>query len=500
MLRRFLFGFVSVLPLLMAGCGGRSDSTQTGVFLDASGVEGLQYQTPTQSGTTDSAGSFRYLPGEQVVFFIGQMEIGRAAGAARVTAFDLAGVSVPLNETEFELLTPSGRGLNRAINLTTFLQTIDQDADVSNGIFIPPVLRSMQARNAVKFALTVDTFRTHPTLLTYMGQARTAGVWGGARAIKNSGFAANALYRGLNLTSEPQARSEARTKTADRADTVETYTYNDKGQLIEEIYINPFEDFYQKTIYKYDDEGKFKVISTYLSPDVLLNEIFISYDSNGHEVKSETVQLGWGVRWSTETVRDISGNPIEIKRYESGVLSMRTLNSFDNSGLLIQSQNFDGDGQLTGRQESEYGLDFNLIKYKQFDSTQALELAIHSSYDNNGMIVNETVYDRLGQVSGSLHYSRDSNGNILRMETKDGAGLQNYYAIYTYDITGRKTSEKIYGRNGILTDAALSYDANGRLTIKSTDYKVNGVSTETITYKSVAGWVSSLTSFRQGPR
>jgi hypothetical protein len=171
-----------------------------------------------------------------------------------------------------------------------------------------------------------------------------------------------------------------------------------------------------------------------------------------------------------------------------------------NLGLLIQRQYFDGSGQLTGRSESEYGLDFNSIKYRQFDAAQNLELAIHSSYDDKGMIIQEVVYGGLGQLSGSTDFFRDSNGNILRMENKDGAGLLNYYALYTYDTAGRKLGNKIYDNSGMISDTVYSYDASGRPTIKRFDYKLSGVFTETVTFKRVTGWASFFTSLRQGPR
>jgi hypothetical protein len=70
----------ALLILTACGDGGSSSSgsnVQNGVFID-SAVEGVTFTTATQSGTTDSDGSFSYLPGEIVSFYIGDILIGSA--------------------------------------------------------------------------------------------------------------------------------------------------------------------------------------------------------------------------------------------------------------------------------------------------------------------------------------------------------------------------------------------------------------------------------------
>lgn len=72
----------------LAGCGSDSNDntsdsggddntggtvqTETGVFLDAE-VGNIDFETETQSGTTNDAGEFEYQEGEQVTFSIGEL-------------------------------------------------------------------------------------------------------------------------------------------------------------------------------------------------------------------------------------------------------------------------------------------------------------------------------------------------------------------------------------------------------------------------------------------
>jgi len=121
--------------LLLAGCGGGSstpstnpdgdsssgDSILTGVFLD-SPVEGVAFATETQSGTTNAAGEFMYLAGEQVTFSIGAAQFPAVTAAAQVSPVDIAASSD--NPTAM------------TTNIARLLQSLDLDGNPVNGITI----------------------------------------------------------------------------------------------------------------------------------------------------------------------------------------------------------------------------------------------------------------------------------------------------------------------------------------------------------------------------
>lgn len=78
----------------LSGCGGDDGggagggpTPSIGVFVD-SPVQGLNYSGPHFSGVTDSAGEFKYLPGDFVSFSIGSLSIGVShPGAPMLTPF-----------------------------------------------------------------------------------------------------------------------------------------------------------------------------------------------------------------------------------------------------------------------------------------------------------------------------------------------------------------------------------------------------------------------------
>ena len=121
---KFALTVGSIAALAACGGGGGGGGNQVplrGVFIDAP-VEGLSYSTPTQSGSTDVNGYFKYLDGEKVTFSLYGQELFGALGYSYLTPFD------KLDNT----INPG-----YSINLIRFLMALDADANRSNGIKIP---------------------------------------------------------------------------------------------------------------------------------------------------------------------------------------------------------------------------------------------------------------------------------------------------------------------------------------------------------------------------
>ena len=147
---------LAILPsfLLLVSCGGGgggnpggsvgTDAELTGVFVDST-VQGIGFSTASRSGTTNAAGEFTYLNGEQVTFSIGGIILGQVNGASLVTPVTL--VAGAIDETN-EVVT----------NIAQLLQTLDDDGNPDNGISIPDSVTTAALDD------TVDT--TSPTFDT----------------------------------------------------------------------------------------------------------------------------------------------------------------------------------------------------------------------------------------------------------------------------------------------------------------------------------------------
>lgn len=132
---------ISLAIASLSACGGASTSTSVttdgsidltsmtgaravtqGQFLD-SAVSGLWYETATQSGFTSEWGSFNYVPGESISFYLGSTFLGEVIAQAELTPLDLMTAADDPDKLQ---------------NLLRTLQTLDADSDPSNGITINP--------------------------------------------------------------------------------------------------------------------------------------------------------------------------------------------------------------------------------------------------------------------------------------------------------------------------------------------------------------------------
>ena len=155
-LRNWLCGIVLLL-LSACGGGGSSDSSTTGTttpdastaeghFID-SAVSGLTYICGDITGITDENGTFTYYVDQEITFMIGDVVLGTASGASIVTPIGLVdGAKDETNET--------------VINLLRFIQSLDNDGNLSNGINITTSIASALTNTAVNFRLSVTEFES----------------------------------------------------------------------------------------------------------------------------------------------------------------------------------------------------------------------------------------------------------------------------------------------------------------------------------------------------
>jgi hypothetical protein len=96
-------------------------ATAVGVLIDAP-VAGVAYRTETLSGITNADGEYEYVPGETVVFSIGDIDLPAVAATGVVTPLVLADSGDIDN--------------NIVVNIARLLQTLDSDGNPDNGITI----------------------------------------------------------------------------------------------------------------------------------------------------------------------------------------------------------------------------------------------------------------------------------------------------------------------------------------------------------------------------
>jgi subtilisin family serine protease len=138
-MKNYVFLVVSVLFFIGCGGGGSSTTSQTvlnGVFVD-SAVEGLTYQTATQNGKTDSSGTFKFVSGETVEFFIGDVSIGSSTAKTTMTPIDMV-ANGDMNNIQ-------------VLNIARVLQSFDSDKNASNGITLVLAAQNLDMNTNISF-------------------------------------------------------------------------------------------------------------------------------------------------------------------------------------------------------------------------------------------------------------------------------------------------------------------------------------------------------------
>lgn len=150
------------------GSGGGSSSTATptipttakvGVLLD-SVVAGVSFETSSGlTGLTNASGEFSYQTGDSVSFRLGDVELGSVAASPVLTPVELVGA-----------VSTADR---RVINLSRFLQSLDDDADPSNGLSVTESARTALAGRSLNFNLPVSTFEITASAAVQAASGRT---------------------------------------------------------------------------------------------------------------------------------------------------------------------------------------------------------------------------------------------------------------------------------------------------------------------------------------
>ncbi len=160
---------ISILLIFSFGCGGGGggggDSTpslQSGVFIDSI-VDGLGYETATQSGYTEN-GTFKYFKGETVSFYIGNLLIGQGVAKSKMSPIDLvSGATNASNAT--------------VTNICRLLQSLDYDGNPNNGIIIRDDIAAQVDNYLLVFEQSINNFESSNHIANLFDSLNNLGLY-----------------------------------------------------------------------------------------------------------------------------------------------------------------------------------------------------------------------------------------------------------------------------------------------------------------------------------
>ena len=166
-----------------------SSELRTGVL--AGPIIGITYETATSSGVTNEKGEFKYRLGETVTFSVGGVVLGSTRANQRLNLAQLVDrVRGNIDKLRDPIIT----------NMARFVQTLDQDGDIENGVTIAPQVHTILGRRPLNFNQSEEAFARDFTLVGALDELNNAsGVFTAKtpRALRSPEAARNELRRNI---------------------------------------------------------------------------------------------------------------------------------------------------------------------------------------------------------------------------------------------------------------------------------------------------------------
>lgn len=344
-------------------------------------VSGLRYETESRSGYTSRDGQFKYRDGETVRFYIGDLLLGSAKGAAMVTPFDLAGLESPpltVDETtsaELALFGTTEHPFQAATNIVVLLHTLDFDANPDNGIEISDVVNETGTGRSLALRQSPYTLAESDAYRQFLADATQAGAWRSRPVTRNTNAALDWLYSRLNLVPDFTALAAIETDSATGPVSRVTYTENPATRIFQALsdhyadgaidvvnvsrygfdneLLEQNNDYYndgtnESTVRYFYDEGRVHKITVDRTGDGAPDSISESFysDSGQLEYINDDTDADGITDSRTVWIRDDAGliTAIETDEDNDGRPDRRTTNIYSGSELLHIELDNDGDG------------------------------------------------------------------------------------------------------------------------------------------------------------
>lgn len=496
--------FVSFQLFFLGGCGGGNSTesnTRVGQFIGGGPVSNLRFITDTHSGNTNSEGEFEYETGESIQFYVGNILIGRATAKDIITPFSLAGFSTPpiealdikkaLSFNDFigeggisEIAEFSrGRPISKAVNISVFLQTLDEDSDHSNGIQISELTHTHGSRLTVNFdRLYFEFLARSYTFRQLLSRGKSGGLWVGSREVINPAIALDRLYESLGLSPNIYILTKRGFDTNGDGSVNSSIrkTYNENGQKIS------FQSSRYNITETYGTNGKIIQSEYDDSPFGSIDKrIVFEFDSDGYLITKKTDADADGAFDTVETsTYDEYSNltKIEVDNLPLGSIDKSTIKTYSNKGrLMLETVDISPIGSINSSRRHIYNGANKRIEIQIDDNADGVvDKSIKYTYNTRGNL--KGFKDSLGEIT-VLTYQTEAPYRINVVDIDyDGDSIIDLQKNNFFNDKGLKNKieydQKPLGSLNALTN--IEYNEQGFITQIIKDTNNDGVSNKTI--------------------
>ncbi len=460
--------FLCVLSLTLSACGGGGGNNGEDAFFAnfpgrfiGPAVAGLEYETATKAGRTGPQGQFDFEPGETITFRLGNTELGSAPAAERMSPVDLIeNVKVPRTTDELVRAVYSEYRSREAqlFNLILFLQTLDADGDLANGIQIPDEVITLMAGVQIDFDLNTEDFAEHAPFRRLLFDGSQVGLWDGIKPpIRHVGKAIDAFhgYAGIQHQFEYRARMQG-DQDADGTPEYEHH-YLFTGEFALELLVDN------------DADGNADTSATQLyNPLGHLDANQYDAGNNGTIDEEEAIEY------------DASGDIERAMGYSNGVLRATHTFTKDELGYTRMRDDDDNADGVIDYRTTYYRDALGRIERTEedYDVDGSPDQIRTNTYDANGHLRTRSFdNDADGNPESTATYVHDPRGRQLLYQHDAGAdGSVDQEIVTEYDDIARTRRITIDNDGDGTPDVFrfTQYDAAGRRTLEMTDRDADG--------------------------
>ena len=372
-----------------------------GVFLD-SPVSGVSYETETKSGKTDENGNFEYDEGEIITFSVGNIILGSAVASDTLTPMSLALSGSELSNPEVQ-------------NIAAFLQTLDSDGNVENGITITEEVVNAISVSEIDFSTNIIEILSEIVLEVFIATGIDLQLVFPDKATEHLAgtlkldFEAVPTFSGNFLPTFTSYFSTA------RSDYFRSATNNLK-------WVHEFTDGFPSKSISYE-KYPFRILSeyTYSNYDEITGTVDLQINTtNYHDWKvypTENYKIKFDENYFLTEF--IPGEGAELSR-------RKVFNELDENGRIISSSIINADGKKTLDIRNEYAQSGAKTNLKTFSADGTLSIDRTFSYNDFGDLQSIMEKNTAGERQYTFYYSSNNSLSSYEYQFSSGTTIYNF--------------------------------------------------------------------------
>lgn len=235
--------------------------------------------------------------------------------------------------------------------------------------------------------------------------------------------------------------------------------YNENGDPLTDITTNENGDLESMLEYQYDDDGNLtgRIRTSVSSYDG--SRTITTYDGEGRELLRNTYDAS-GTLTSRSDYTYTDNESRQINYDGSGTMTGYTINRYSDTGVTLSVESYDGNNQLSYKDEYHYDSDWNRTgrthtSHYSYSDTDAV-----TEYDADGNEISRNVYNSAGYRMEWTEYTYTDTSKTETTYGEDGSVQEVVQTLY--NAAGDTLLETTYNGDGMLREESkYTYDAEG---------------------------------------